>query len=76
MYGSQLIPVETHNNKESILEVSDSKSHDTFEVHSDFTPQPTPPASTSMMPSKNMMSTTSKKPAMAEKVKVAPVDRA
>ncbi len=54
MYGSQLIPVETHRNNKFVLGVSDSKS--TFKVHSDFTPQPTPPTSNVPMSSNVMMS--------------------
>ena len=70
MYGSQLIAVNSHHNKDQTLGVSDSKDHDTSKVHSDFTPQPTPPTSESMMSENAMMSTstkTSKKPKMAEK---------
>ncbi len=55
MYGSQLIPVESQHNKESIFVVSDSKSQDALLDHSDFTPQPTPPASDNKMSSKSMM---------------------
>ena len=56
MYGSQLSAGETHEHNKLVPGVSDSKKRDVAMSHTDFSPKPTPPASSEMMLQKKMMS--------------------
>ena len=55
MYGSQLIPVETHLHKKLASGVSDSKVHAELLVATESSPKPTPPTSNNVMSLKVMM---------------------